>query len=464
MSNNFYNEDGETQPMQPRPNSPEQQSKLVPGSFHDQPQRSPRRPYQNPGTPQQPYYGHQPSGKQPVPPMGNPNAYPNAQQYPYQQPANQQANRQSPPPAAVPNGYPYQQAGQIGNQQTPPRRPRKRKRGTGCLVTALVVILLLCIVGGFAFTTAQRVLAFGSAISPQTPLSTQTGYMNTSARTNVLIMGYGGQGHDGAFLTDSLMVISVMPQNRHTTLLSVPRDLWIQYPPNSGQYTKINSVYEFAGNNTANSVAGGNAAAQKISLVTGLNVPYWVTINFAGFRDLINSIGGIDVYVPDAFNACYPANDNASINPAWTIVNFKKGTQHMDGNTAIAYARAREPLAICGKGNSENLAELTDFARSARQQIIIKGVLSKIRQISTWPKLYAAMTALQHTIYTNMSLTDLAAFALKMNLSDPNTAHVGLSNQNVLVDSTSNNGQYILLPQNNDWQAVKNYVQQHLYN
>jgi LCP family protein required for cell wall assembly len=332
------------------------------------------------------------------------------------------------------------------------------------MVGCLVILLLICAVGGLTFTTAQRVLAFGSVISTQPPLSTQTGYMNTSQRTNLLIMGYGGSGHDGAYLTDSLVVVSMLPQSQHTTLLSVPRDLWIQYPPNSGQYTKINSVYEFASNNNQNPVAGGNAAAQKVSLVTGLDVKYWMTINFTGFRDLINAIGGIDVYVPDSFNACYPKNDDASIDPSWIKIQFNKGMQHMDGETAIRYARAREPVEVCGMGTSENLAELTDFARSARQQIIVKAVLSKVKQISTWPKLFDAMTALEHTIYTNMSLADLTAFALKMNLNDPHTAHIGLSNQNVLVDAQSNDGQDILLPRNDDWQAIKDYIAQHLYN
>ncbi len=451
MANNFFDSDDATVPMQP-PGQQHgaQQDKLVLGSFHDQPP-SQRRPYQYP-PPQEPFPAWQP------PTQGAPGS------------AARASSRANVPPAQPYPVYPPQQqpgrvaeTGRAGSR--PPYPPQKgKRRRPRLMIGCLAAVALFCILVGLVFTTAQRVLAFGSAISPQSPLSTQTGYMNTSERTNLLVMGYGGLGHDGAYLTDSLVVVSVNPQNKHTTLVSVPRDLWIQYPPSSGQYTKINSVYEFASNNNSNPVTGGDAAAQKISLVTGLNVKYWMTINFAGFRDLINSIGGIDVYVPDAFNACYPANDDPNINASWIKVQFNKGTQHMDGETAIRYARAREPLEVCGKGTSMNLAELTDFARSARQQIIIKAVLAKIKQISTWPKLFAAMTALQHTIYTNMSLADLSAFALKMNLSDPKTAHIGLSNQNVLMDSQSNDGQYILLPQNGNWQLITDYVKQHLYN
>ena len=70
----------------------------------------------------------------------------------------------------------------------------------------------------------------------------------------------------------------------------------------------------------------------------------------------------------------------------------------MNGETAIEYARAREPLTVCSTRDSENLAELTDFGRSARQQIIVKAVLSKVKQSSTWPHLYDAMDALKSAI------------------------------------------------------------------
>jgi LCP family protein required for cell wall assembly len=360
-------------------------------------------------------------------------------------------------PASNPNSpsYPYQQPGQaagtFGSAPTPQRPPRRRR---GRLVGCLVVLLLLFVVGGFIAVTAQRVMAFGSAISTQAPLSSQTSFMGGSDRVNLLVMGYGGTGHDGAYLTDSMVVMSLMPQSHHTTLVSVPRDLWVQIPAGSGQYHKINYAYVYGSNNGADAAGGGNVAAQKMSVVTGLDVKYWLTINFVGFRDFINAIGGIDVYVPDAFTAKYPANDDPNVNPNWLHVHFSKGMQHMDGETAIRYARARYVL--------DNPAEGSDFARSARQQIMIKAALTKVKQINTWPSLFNALTALEHAIYTNLSLADLMQFALKMDLNDAH--HVGLSNQNVLVDATASDGEYILRPANNDWQAIIKYVKQQLYN
>jgi polyisoprenyl-teichoic acid--peptidoglycan teichoic acid transferase len=431
MSNYPPYADEPTDRLPPRsPSREDQQSELIIGAFQSSPKQL-HRPYQSPYAEQPTVYAQ----RQPEP-VGPTMAAP-----------------VQPPPVGASSAPGYPPPRPVGGRYGKPRR--------GCLLVCLVILLLLCVLGSFTVYTAQRVLAFGSAISTQSPLSTQTGYMGTSDRVNFLVMGYGGGNHDGANLTDSMVVLSLLPQSHHTTLISVPRDLWVQYPPNSGQYTKINAVYEFASNNGEKPVDGGSAVVQKVSLVTGLDVKYWMTINFDGFREFINSIGGIDVYVPDSFNACYPKNDDAAIDPGWIKVQFDKGMQHMNGDRAITYARAREPLEVCGQGTSENLAELTDFGRSARQQIIIKAALAKVKQVSTWPGLFGAMDALKKALYTNLSLADLTQFALKMDLN--NAHHVGLSNDNVLEDSIGPNGETILLPKNGNWQGIQDYVKQNLY-
>lgn len=369
---------------------------------------------------------------------------------PYQYPGSPTNWRE--PQSEVPLYQPTQPAASFApGQGRPPMRQRRRRRG--CTIGCLGTLVIFLVLATFFFLTAQRVLAFGSAISNQSPLSTQTGYMGGSQRVNFLIMGYGGSSHDGAYLTDSLVVISLMPQSHHTTLISVPRDLWVQNPANSGNYSKINTVYTQASRNNADPVAGGNAVAQKISLITGLRVDYWLTINFAGFQDFINAVGGVDVNVPDSFTARYPANDNPAVNPNWITVKFKRGVQHMDGRRAIVYARARYVL--------DNPAEGSDFARSQRQQLIMKAALTKMKQWQTWPHMFGALDKLEHTLYANLSLADLTQFALKMDL---NAAHrAGLSNANVLVDATSDDGQAILLPQNNDWALIPAYIQKQLY-
>jgi LCP family protein required for cell wall assembly len=471
--NNPYDPNEPTLPAPPQGG----QGKLVLGNFPNQPGPSQRKPYQYPQSPQSPQTPQPPQ----TPPGGPPARYPQGQppqqpaRYPQGQPPQQgrgypqgQAGpQQVPPPISRPNDNRYQQypggyppqPGQVSG----PGTPKRKRRGKGCMITSLVLVVLVVAIVIMGVVTGQRVLAFGSAISPQTPLSSQLSL--GADRSNLLVMGYGGGTHDGAFLMDSNLIISLIPNSHHTSLISVPRDLWVSYPQGSAQRTRINAIYTLASNGTANSIAGGDAVAAKMSVVTGLNVKYWMTINFTGFRDLINSIGGIDVNVPTAFNACYPQNDDANANPNWIIVNFKTGMQHMDGETAIRYARAREPIAVCKTGGiSENQAQLTDFARSQRQQDIMKAALSKVKQAPTWPSFFNALTALQKTIYTNLSLNDLARFVLAMDLNNAKTPHIGLTNGNVLEDFTAADGEEVLQPQGGNWGLIPQYINQRLYN
>ncbi|TMD45584.1 MAG: LytR family transcriptional regulator, partial [Chloroflexi bacterium] len=229
----YNNQDDPTDPVRhsSAPQQGRQGDKLILGSFQDPSKRSERRPYQYP------YSSYPQAGQQASPGGAYTPQYPNT-------------------PGVQRNPYPQQ--GQMP-PGTPQQRPRRRRKG--CLITSLVVLLLVCIIGVLTITTAQRVLAFGSAISTQSPLSTQTSYMGTGDRVNLLVMGFGGSGHDGAYLTDSMLVMSLLPQSHHTTLISVPRDLWVQIPPGSGQYHKINAAYEYGSNNNAKPADGGNAAA-----------------------------------------------------------------------------------------------------------------------------------------------------------------------------------------------------------
>src|SRR5579863_3106970 len=272
MSNDpFYNPDEPTLPVRPsmpqqpqeppQPQWPQQGSgeKLILGNFKNPPKPAQRAPYQYPPPPSPPLWQEQNADpatfqtrpqtprtpRQPVSPgralaneTPSPTVAPDQQSYPYYQPSQ---GGQTPPGGATQDG-------------DKPKKPKGSRRKKGCLIGCLSVLLLLCVAGGFFAVAAQRVLAFGSAISTQTPLSTQTGYIGGTDRVNILVMGYGGSGHDGAYLTDSMMVMSILPQSHHTTLLSVPRDLWVQIPANSGQYHKINYAYVDGSNNGANPV------------------------------------------------------------------------------------------------------------------------------------------------------------------------------------------------------------------
>lgn len=346
---------------------------------------------------------------------------------------------------ASPNGAPPRRAPVTLRFPHPGRRIRR----------VLLALLLLAVIA--TGVLAYRVWSFGSAISTQAPISTQTRYMSGDERVNLLIMGYGGGTHPGANLTDSMLVLSINLKDNATTLISVPRDLWVQVPPGSGNYAKLNTAYQdglFNGYNGlgAGATAGGAEAARKVSDVLGMPVNYWMTINFNGFRALVDALGGVDINVPVGWSAKYPLSDDQMHPPGYQKVVFKAGWQRMNGERAIEYARARYITSPASEGS--------DFARSARQQVLLHAIVDRARSIGALPGLLGAMDALQQTIYTNLSLADLVALTDKADVN--HAARIGLTDQNVLENAVTDDGQDILEPANGDWNLIQQYVSERL--
>lgn len=260
----------------------------------------------------------------------------------------------------------------------------------------------------------------------------------------VLILGYGGGDHPGAYLSDSMLLVT-----QHAEL-SIPRDLWVQLPPNSGRYARINEALQ-DGYNSGGWSAGGDMAAGKVQDVTGVAVTGWLLEDFNGFRQMVDALGGVDVDVQRTFTAQYPVNDNPDVNASWKTIHFAAGRQHLDGERALEYARARY---------SNDPLEGTDFARSARQQRLIAAIRQKLASPAGALHLVPFVNAVSGAIHTNLSPTDLATFLAGFH---PDQAkHVALDNTNVLVDGRSPDGGEILLPRSSDYSLIANYVKSQL--
>lgn len=332
------------------------------------------------------------------------------------------------PPLAPPDQPPLPPAPGLPH---PRRGGRWFRRGLLLATVALVIVLLLFV---------HRASDFGTAISTQAPFTTQLG---RNGRVNLVFLGYGGAGHDGPYLTDSLLVVSYDPASGKSALISVPRDLWVQVPANSGQYAKLNTAYAYGVYHGGPNV-GGALAALKVTEILGMNVPYWLSLDFTGFEQLVDKLGGVDINVPDDF----VASMSPSHSPSWV---FHHGEQHMNGTLALIFARARY---------NEPAAEASDFARSVHQQLLMKAIADKLRSPLEWRAIPGVMDALQPQIHTNLSLRDLTTIFRETDFA--HALHFGLTNQNVLVDATSADGQAILLPANGDWNAIVHYVQTQL--
>lgn len=176
-------------------------------------------------------------------------------------------------------------------------------------------------------------------------------------RINILLLGIGGEGHSGGDLTDTIMIASIKPATNEASLLSIPRDLYVQIP-NTNKGSKINAV-KFWGDKSKEK-NGIELLKQIVSEVSGLDIHYYVQLDFNGFVKIVDDLGGIDIYLKNDINdPAYP-NFSRGYDPFY----IKKGWHHLDGATALKVARSRH-------------STMGDFDRIERQQDIIKAAKQK---------------------------------------------------------------------------------------
>lgn len=271
---------------------------------------------------------------------------------------------------------------------------------------------------------------------------TSTTATTTRDRLNILVLGIGGDGHEGSQLTDTIMFASVDLKNKRVGLLSIPRDL--AYPLGGGRFEKINAVHAYAEQDHPGE--GAKYTAQAFSSLLEQPIDHVIRIDFNGFAKFIDALGGINVTVERAFTDYqYPTADKK-----WMTVSFRKGSQKMDGATALVYARSRH-------GNN---GEGSDFARSRRQQIVIMAVREKLLSLGTLtdPKALANLyTTINNHIQTD--LTPWNALAMAPLLKDFSSDRVSLQ---VLTDEPGKelvaanvNGAFMLFPRNPDWSEIR---------
>jgi LCP family protein required for cell wall assembly len=223
-----------------------------------------------------------------------------------------------------------------------------------------------------------------------------------NGRINFLLLGYGGAGYDGEYLTDTVMVASFDPINKVVATINIPRDLAIELPEETcyeGMYDKINSVYTYAlhcsARDSSNSDIQAEAEANSVIKNTvgdilGIKIHYLAKVNFDGFRDFVDEIGGVTVDVERSFNGFYGKSslksntcpdDSIQVrlsDGVYCEVPFEEGVQKMDGETALMYSRIRKV-----PNYYPHLYEDGDFARSARQQKVLVAMKEKILSTDT---------------------------------------------------------------------------------
>lgn len=270
-----------------------------------------------------------------------------------------------------------------------------------------------------------------------------TGYSDD--RINILLLGIGGPGHDGPFLTDTIIIASVKPSTGQIALISIPRDMQIEIPGKG--WWKANHAASFGMQDGGN---GPAYAAKVISDTIDIDLPYYAQVDFQAFSEIIDFVGGVAVNVERSFaDEMFPTTGGG-----YQTVTFKTGEQDMNGETALKFVRSRH-------GSN---GEASDFARAKRQQKVIFALKKKIMSASTLAnpiRINKIIESLQKHISTNLQFADimyLLKLSRKVNTEQVITAVLDNSANGFLEAGTGEGGAYVLRPKTGNYKEIRKYI------
>jgi LCP family protein required for cell wall assembly len=283
-------------------------------------------------------------------------------------------------------------------------KPKKKVRSAGIRAVRWIALVILTVVlaagawfGYKGLSAAHNIIGKSNGVAPALAGALDLTKLKGEGdgRVNILVLGIGGEGHEAPNLSDTIMVMSIDPKTKDAAMLSIPRDLYVKIPASSktqSQYGKINA---------ANAYGGPELAARVVSNVIGVPIHYYVLIDFSGFKQAIDAVGGVDINVPKAiYDPDYPCDNERG---GYCAFKMAAGPQHMSGTVALRYSRSRKSTS--------------DFDRAARQQAVIGALRQKALQLSTLTnpvKLTGLIDAMGNHVKTDIQpkeITKLAGLA-----------------------------------------------------
>ena len=330
-----------------------------------------------------------------------------------------------------------------------------QKLFTGALVVILVTIAVVA--GVFVFERVRNTVAeadwlpgptlestIGGTPLPGAPEVAPRKVWDGKERVNILALGIDQRTYEeGPWRTDTMIVLTLDPVTMSGGILSIPRDLWVPIPGyeegriNTAHY--LGEAYDYPG--------GGPALAVKtVQYNLGVPIHYYARVNFTAFEELIELIGGIDVEVAEKISdSSYPCDDGPCYDPLY----IPAGEQHMDGKTALRYARTR---ASAGG----------DFDRAKRQQQVLLAIFGKVTQLKMLPQLIVKAPqlweALQGSFETNLKLDEIIALANLVEGIDSEDIRSGVMDQNYTQFWTTPSGHQVLIPVRERMRELRDYL------
>jgi LCP family protein required for cell wall assembly len=202
---------------------------------------------------------------------------------------------------------------------------------------------------------------------------------------NIALLGSDVRPAGGSFHTDTIIILSLDTAKGSVSMISIPRDLYVYIPAYGMQ--RINVAFPIG---TSLGYAGGNFGLFRDMMMYnfGLRVDRWLLMDFSGFQDLVNSLGGVNVQVGQTLT------DHRAGYGAYTV---RAGLVHMDGATALWYVRARYTTS--------------DFDRNRRQQEVVVAIAKRALSLNALANLPAFYGQLQRYVSGSLTLQDLLPYA-----------------------------------------------------
>ncbi len=296
----------------------------------------------------------------------------------------------------------YGQPGITNPRQTKRKKwSRKRKILTSILVVFILLIGTTTWFGGQIINNLDKVF-HGNPFSDVQALFSSTKLNGESlGRVNILLAGDSADdpGHNGADLTDSIMVLSIDTQNHTAFMMSIPRDLWV-YVPGLQSYQKINAANEVTNFSHTGLPNGGMGQLEQI-VQTDLGIPidYYALINYAAFQDAVNAVGGITIDIQSP--------DPRGIYDAYTHLKLPNGEVTLNGQEALDLARARGDTPA---GDVTYGIPNSDYTRTMYQREMLETLAAKAKTLGviTNPlRITSLFNALGNNVQTNFNLQDV---------------------------------------------------------
>jgi len=330
-----------------------------------------------------------------------------------------------------------------------PRRKRFwKKRWFKVLV---VLVFLLITVGGYAMYRTGMTLS---------KISTKDGFLKSlwksipgvgsdqlqgenEGQINVLLLGMRGNNMPGGgLLADTIMVAAIRPKENKVALISIPRDLWVSYPGTStqGKINSVHALYEEKGEGK-----GMEAMKEVVGDITSLPIHYAVRIDFRGFRELVDTVGGIDIYLEKPFLEPTQFEGENALN-----FSLPAGKNHIDGQKALFFVRARYASS--------------DFERAKRQQQVLIALKDKLLSLGTltdFGKVNSILNVLGDDVRTDMDIYEIKKFFdLANSIESPQIKQkvFDTSEEGLLYSTKADTPEgktYVLLPMGGNYERIR---------